>query len=100
MFYDFKLYILLTDGPFTLFAPTNDAFKTLPTDALARLNGSPTEMKKVLMGHVAKGTFFLSALDGTDTSMPTLDGKNKKVLINGRRKLQYSNIKSILIQRA
>ena len=76
------------EGPFTLFAPTNEAFRALPSEALARLMANPAELKRVLTGHVTKGTYFLSALDskdsGTDSVLPTLDGGTNKIMINGR----------------
>lgn len=82
--------VLITDGPFTLFAPTNEAFRSLPTEVLARLMASPEEMKRVLTGHVTKGTYFLGALDskdsGTDSVLPTLDGGSNKIMISGRSK--------------
>jgi transforming growth factor-beta-induced protein len=49
---------------------------------------NPAELKRVLAGHVTKGTYFLSALDskdsGTDSVLPTLDGGTNKIMINGR----------------
>ncbi|XP_046460132.1 protein sll1483-like [Daphnia pulex] len=79
---------LTKDGPFTLFAPTNEAFRSLPSEALARLMAAPAELKRVLSGHVTKGTYFLGALDskdsGTDMVLPTLDGGSNKIMINGR----------------
>lgn len=76
------------EGPFTLFAPTNEAFRSLPSEALARLMANPAELKRVLAGHVTKGTYFLGALDskdsGTDSVLPTLDGGSNKIMINGR----------------
>lgn len=76
------------DGPFTLFAPTNEAFRSLPSEALARLMAQPAELKRVLSGHVTKGTYFLGALDskdsGTDSVLATLDGGSNKIMINGR----------------
>ena len=42
-------------GPFTLFAPTDDAFGKLPRGALDRLLSHPTQMKRVLLYHVVPG---------------------------------------------
>ena len=76
------------EGPFTLFAPTNEAFRSLPPEALARVMAAPSELKRVLLGHIAKGTYFLGALDtgniGTDSVLPTLDGGVNKIMITGR----------------
>lgn len=39
-------------GPFTVFAPTNDAFKALPAKTLADLGSNPARLKAVLAYHV------------------------------------------------
>lgn len=44
-----------TDGPFTIFAPTDDAFQTLPTGVLDSLVNNPSELRKVLLSHVIPG---------------------------------------------
>jgi len=63
---DFKVLAkLLTDagladtlkgeGPFTVFAPTDAAFKKVPKDALEALGKDKEKLKKVLTYHVIKG---------------------------------------------
>lgn len=42
-------------GPFTVFAPTNDAFAKLPPEVLGFLLSNTDELKKVLLYHVAAG---------------------------------------------
>merc|ERR1711935_300797 len=42
-------------GPFTVFAPDNDAFAKLPADLVATLMGDVELLKKVLLFHVASG---------------------------------------------
>lgn len=89
MIVDFNEQLLLEiEGPLTLFAPTNEAFRSLPSESLARLFAQPDELKRVLLGHVTKGTYFLGALDskdsGTDVVLPTLDGGSNKIMITGR----------------
>ncbi len=39
-------------GPFTVFAPTNDAFAKVPQATLAKLKSDPEMLKSVLMYHV------------------------------------------------
>ena len=39
-------------GPFTVFAPNNDAFKAVPAKALAELGHDPARLKAVLTFHV------------------------------------------------
>lgn len=43
---------LTGDGPFTVFAPTNEAFAALPEGELERLLASPDELAKILNYHV------------------------------------------------
>jgi uncharacterized surface protein with fasciclin (FAS1) repeats len=42
-------------GPFTVFAPSNDAFKALPASALEDLRKHPEKLKDVLTYHVING---------------------------------------------
>lgn len=39
-------------GPFTVFAPNNDAFKAVPAKTLAELSNDPVRLKAVLTFHV------------------------------------------------
>ncbi len=43
---------LKSAGPFTVFAPTNDAFAKIPADKLAMLKSNPEMLKSVLLYHV------------------------------------------------
>jgi transforming growth factor-beta-induced protein len=55
-------------GPFTIFAPTNDAFNALPEGALAKLLDNPQELKKVLLGHVSSGNYPVALIRTGDLS--------------------------------
>merc|ERR1712126_112139 len=50
--------VLTTPGPFTVFAPTNDAFAKVPADALNSLLSDKEALTKVLLRHVVPGTVF------------------------------------------
>jgi uncharacterized surface protein with fasciclin (FAS1) repeats len=39
-------------GPFTVFAPTNDAFKAVPAKTMDELGRDPTRLKSLLLHHV------------------------------------------------
>ena len=39
-------------GPYTVFAPTNDAFKSVAPEVMAKLAGDPEALKGVLLFHV------------------------------------------------
>jgi uncharacterized surface protein with fasciclin (FAS1) repeats len=45
-------------GPFTLFAPTNAAFKGVPAKAMDELAHDPAKLKAVLAYHVVPGTMM------------------------------------------
>ncbi|HMX61772.1 MAG TPA: fasciclin domain-containing protein [Candidatus Sumerlaeota bacterium] len=67
---------MLTDGKaYTIFAPTDAAFKKLPEAELKELLSNPAELKKVLQNHVVVGK--VSAADAT-----AMAGKNAKTAAN------------------
>jgi len=53
---------LATGGPFTVFAPTNEAFAKVPQDALNGLLADKEALTKVLLRHVVPGTKFSNGL--------------------------------------
>jgi transforming growth factor-beta-induced protein len=59
-------------GPFTLFAPTDGAFRSLPEGALDSLIAKPEELKKVLLNHVVSGTVYSRGLVSGD--VPVVGG--------------------------
>lgn len=69
--------ILGTDGPFTIFAPTDDAFAKVPEDDLNALLNDEPALTKVLSYHVSNSFIPAQALE---SSVPTLvEGKNISV---------------------
>jgi uncharacterized surface protein with fasciclin (FAS1) repeats len=75
-------------GPFTVFAPTDDAFKKLPNGALDNLLKDKEALKNVLLYHVVSGNVSskdlvkldkATTLNGSDIKIKTVDGK---VMIN------------------
>merc|ERR1712240_652158 len=54
--------VLSTPGPFTVFAPTNDAFAKVPADALESLLSDNEALTKVLLRHVVSGTAYSKGL--------------------------------------
>jgi len=61
------------DGPFTLFAPTDEAFKKLPPGALDNLPKNTTALKEVLENHVISASDYSSAFSNGD-KVQTLAG--------------------------
>jgi len=64
------------DGPFTVFAPTDDAFAALPEGALDGLLANIPELTEVLLYHVVGGQVFAGDLMGVTTSPTLLEGKS------------------------
>jgi uncharacterized surface protein with fasciclin (FAS1) repeats len=64
-------------GPFTLFAPDDEAFSRLPPGALDTLLKNPAKLKSLLLYHVASGKLSVKDLQGrTDKSVTMMvDGK-------------------------
>jgi uncharacterized surface protein with fasciclin (FAS1) repeats/plastocyanin len=77
-------------GPFTVFAPTDDAFKKLPNGTVATLLKDPEgQLKQVLLYHVVSGN-VMSADAMKLTSAKTMQGdnitlssKNGTLMVNG-----------------
>ncbi|NVO33353.1 fasciclin domain-containing protein [Hymenobacter sp. P5342] len=71
-------------GPFTVFAPTNEAFDALPAGALDDLLKPENQAKlaSILTYHVVSGSVMAADLkDGQEVT--TVDGKKLKVSISG-----------------
>ncbi len=52
--------VLASDGPFTVFAPTDEAFARLPKGVLEGLLKNPDQLKSVLLYHVVAGKAMAS----------------------------------------
>jgi len=63
---------LNSDGPFTIFAPTNDAFAAIPEDILAAVLADKDLLTSVLTYHVVGGDNNAAALAGN--SFATVEG--------------------------
>lgn len=70
---------LKSAGPFTVFAPNDEAFAKLPPGALDKLLADPAELKKVLLYHVLKGTVM--AADVHTMRAPTVEGASLRVVV-------------------
>ena len=65
---------LQSKGPFTVFAPTNDAFAKIPASVLGAIGSSPALLKAVLTYHVAAGRTDLRQAEETIT-LTTVQGE-------------------------
>ena len=61
-------------GPFTLFAPTNEAFAKVPAKTLDALAKDPAQLKSVLTYHLIAGK--LMTADVKNSNIPTVQGAN------------------------
>merc|ERR1739838_532360 len=78
------------EGPFTVFAPTNDAFAKIPTDALNGLLADKDALTAVLLRHVVPGAALASCnVPRGTTSLDTAGGEAIEVT-----KDRYIKIKS------
>jgi len=83
---------LSADGPFTVFAPTNDAFKALFTDLGVEGVEDLTaeQLTPILTYHVVSGNVMSSDL--SNTAVETLNGKKIKVDLSDGVKINDSNV--------
>ena len=68
------------EGPFTLFAPSDDAFAKIPDEELAALMANKTMLTEVLTYHVVSGK-VMSANLSNGMVLPTIQGENLTVTI-------------------
>ena len=76
--------ILSSDGPFTVFAPTDDAFSVIPENVLETLLADPTgDLTQILLNHVVSGTamstdlsdgMMIETLQGGEVMVSITDG--------------------------
>ena len=64
-------------GPFTIFAPTNEAFAKVPAKTLDALAADPAKLKSVLTYHVVPGKVM--AFDVKNGNVKTVNGANLAV---------------------
>jgi uncharacterized surface protein with fasciclin (FAS1) repeats len=69
-------------GPFTVFAPTDEAFAALPADTLDSLLADPDALAEILLYHVVSGE-TLAADISDDQEVATLQGDSITFAIDG-----------------
>jgi len=85
-------------GPYTVFAPTNDAFAALPAATLAYLLAHPVELREVLFYHVLDHRVYSEEIKPFGVAR-TLEGEEivfivdgGKVLVNGNATVTTANV--------
>ncbi len=72
---------LKSAGPFTVFAPTDEAFAKVPAATLEALGADPAKLKKVLTYHVVSGKVM--AKDVKAGEVATVEGSKAKLGTKG-----------------
>ena len=79
-------------GPFTVFAPTDDAFKKLPAGTLEKLLADKAQLTKVLTYHVVSGKVMASDVVKLSEAK-TVEGSAVKIAVkDGKVKLNGANV--------
>ena len=68
------------DGPFTVFAPTDEAFKKVPAPVLEALGNDPDLLKRVLLYHVAAGKMEAGAVVAAK-EIKTVEGSKAAIVV-------------------
>jgi uncharacterized surface protein with fasciclin (FAS1) repeats len=66
---------LQSEGPFTVFAPTNDAFAQLPNATLAWVLADAAVLKRVLLAHVLASDVLTTGVEIGETKMGTANNQ-------------------------
>lgn len=74
--------MLNTPGEYTLFAPTDDAFKKLPLSAIMDVMKNNDKMVAIGKMHVVRGRYMTADLMNMD-KVTTIDGKDLKITHSG-----------------
>lgn len=85
---------LRADGPYTVFAPSDDAFKALPAKTLADLAADKNQLRAVLTYHVVAGK--LAAADVKNGSQKSLQGANLALAKAG----SFVTVEDAMVQQA
>ena len=78
-------------GPFTVFAPTDEAFAKLPPGALDALLADKTKLTKVLTYHVVPGKVMAADVVKLDQAK-TVEGSSMAISTTGGVKVDRANV--------
>jgi uncharacterized surface protein with fasciclin (FAS1) repeats len=81
-------------GPYTVFAPTNDAFKAVPAKTMDELAGDPAKLKALLSYHVLPAK--VTAADVKTTNAKTAQGANVALAKAG----EFVTVEDAMVQHA
>jgi uncharacterized surface protein with fasciclin (FAS1) repeats len=76
--------VLQSEGPFTVFAPTDAAFAALPAGTVESLLANPEQLRAVLTYHVVAGRVTAGELVNSGGGTPaTVNGQRLNVVVTG-----------------
>merc|ERR1711913_67715 len=79
------------EGSFTVFAPTNEAFSKVPSEALAGLLANKEELKAVLLRHVVPSTIQGKNIPPGTTALTTAGGEEISVTRDSNNLIQIQS---------
>ena len=79
------------EGSFTVFAPTNEAFNKVPSEALAGLLANKEELKAVLLRHVVPSTIQGKNIPPGTTALTTAGGEEISVTRDSNNLIQIQS---------
>ncbi len=79
------------EGPFTVFAPTDEAFAKLPEDQLAAILADKELLTSILTYHVVSGKVMAEEVSGMD-SAPTVQGQTVAIDAASGVKINDANV--------
>ena len=88
---------LAGEGPFTVFAPSDEAFAQLPDGTVESLLAEPAKLAKVLTYHVVPGRVTGADVVGLTTA-PTVNGEELTVSVDGGIHIDGANVLSADIE--
>lgn len=78
-------------GPFTVFAPTDEAFAKVPADTLNALLENPEQLSAVLTYHVVPGRLLAAEVVGS-SALQTVQGQSITVSTDSGARVDNANI--------
>lgn len=85
---------LKSDGPFTVFAPTDDAFAALPEGTVESLlePGNKDQLASILTYHVIPGKVMSADIAGQELSVATVQGSELSINATDGVKVNDANV--------
>lgn len=83
---------LKSTGPFTVFAPTDEAFAKLPAGTVEGLLKNPEKLKKILLYHVVSGKVLAADVVKMKSAKTVQGGSAKISTMHGKVMLDAANV--------